>query len=125
MRRRIETRLPKVDAPMEWAVAAHNLLYTSHIPIRADGTIAAGCAGDQMELALANLRQALEAAGGSLDDVMQVQLFLIDAADFAAVNEVYQRAFAAPYPSRVTVVVSQLLVPGMRVELIASAYVDV
>jgi 2-iminobutanoate/2-iminopropanoate deaminase len=37
-------------------------------------------------------------------------------------NEVYTEYFSQPFPSRATVVVKELLSPGMRVELIAQAY---
>ncbi len=48
------------------------------------------------------------AAGGSLDDVVRVGLFLVDMDHFAAVNAVMGEYFEAPYPARSTVQVSAL-----------------
>ena len=57
---------------------------------------------------LANLRAVCEAAGGSLDEVVRVGIYLTDLSDFAAVNAVMQDYFAAPYPARSTIEVSGL-----------------
>lgn len=123
MRKKVQIpSLPDVTAPVEWAVTAGGALYTSQIPIRSDGTVETGPIERQAKQALDNLRDALKAAGGSLDDVTQVQIFLTRAEDFAVVNEVYRRYFRAPYPNRCTVVVAGLLVPGMAIELVAHAH---
>lgn len=123
MRKRVATGLPAVNAPMEWAVTAGGILYTAHIPIRPDGSVETGGIEVQTELTLRNLAQALEAAGGSRKDVTQVQVFLIETLDFPAFNDVYRRFFRAPYPNRATLVVSQLLIPGMRIEIVATAHI--
>jgi 2-iminobutanoate/2-iminopropanoate deaminase len=47
---------------------------------------------------LQNLSAVLEAGGSSLQDVVKVNIFLADMGDFAAVNEVYQKAFGEPKP---------------------------
>ena len=71
---------------------------------------------------MSDLKQAIDAAGGSLKDVAQVLIYLVDSSDGAAMNEVYQELFTPPYPSRATVIVKELMGPTMRVELIAHAY---
>ena len=76
----------------------------------------------QMRQTLSNMKQAVEAAGGTLRDVAQIVTYIVDAADAPAMNEVYKEYFAQPYPSRATVVVKELLSPGIRVELVAHAY---
>ena len=55
-----------------------------------------------------NLRAVCEAAGGSLDDVVRVGIYLVDLGDFAAVNAVMADYFSAPYPARSTIEVSGL-----------------
>jgi 2-iminobutanoate/2-iminopropanoate deaminase len=52
---------------------------------------------------LANLRRVLEAAGATLDDVVAVNAYLADPADWDAFNEVYRETFRPPYPTRTTV----------------------
>lgn len=115
--------LPKLDAPIEWAVVSGGVLYMSHIPIRRDGSVEAGPIEAQAELTFANLRGAVEAAGATMADVAQVQIFLTRDQDFAAVNAAYRRYFEPPYPNRATVTVAGLLIPGMAIEIVAQAHV--
>ena len=62
----------------------------------------------QTRQALANLAAALKDAGASLDDVVKTTVFLVDMDDFAAMNAVYERVFAAPRPARSTIGVGEL-----------------
>ena len=55
-----------------------------------------------------NLKAVAEAAGGSLADVVKVNLYLTDLANFAKVNEVMGRYFAQPYPARAAVGIAAL-----------------
>lgn len=121
MRREIDTGLPSLGQPFSWAVADGQMLYTSHGPVTPEGRILQGDITAQTGLTLQNLRRALEAAGGTLDDVLQVQLYLLDVADMKPVDAVYAEMFHAPYPSRSTAVVAALVAPGMRIELLATA----
>lgn len=117
----IETGLPRTGSPMEWATMAGGLLFTAHIPIRADGTIETGDIATQTTLTLNNLAQALSAAGLSKRDVTQVVVYLTDVNDRAAYNEIYRAFFAAPYPNRATIIAAGLAVPGMRIEMVVHA----
>ena len=47
-----------------------------------------------------NIGSILAAAGSSFDKVVKVNVYLRDIGDFAAMNEVYARYFAAPFPAR-------------------------
>jgi len=85
------------------------------------GVLAEGVAA-QADRALRNLSAVLDAAGTSLDRVVKTTVFLIDMADFAAMNEVYARHFSAPYPARSTVAV-RALPKGAAVEIEAIAMV--
>ena len=55
-----------------------------------------------------NLRAVAEAAGGSLDDVVKVTVFLTDLANFATVNAVMEEFFTPPFPARAAVGVASL-----------------
>jgi enamine deaminase RidA (YjgF/YER057c/UK114 family) len=121
VRTEIETGLPPLGQPFSWAVRNGDMVFTSHGPVTPEGKILNGDITAQTELTLANLRHAMEAAGGSLSDVCQVQLYLLDAADMKAVDVVYARIFTPPYPSRSTAIVAGLVAPGMRIELLATA----
>ncbi len=87
----------------------------------ATGEIVDGDIEKQTRQTLANLDQAIRAAGGTLSDIVQVQVFLIDKADAAGMNRVYAEFFKKPYPVRATVVVKELLAAGLRIEITATA----
>jgi 2-iminobutanoate/2-iminopropanoate deaminase len=67
-----------------------------------------------------NIRGILQAAGSSLDDVMKCNVYLRDINDFAAMSEVYETYFSAPFPARTTIEAGAL--PGgiaVEIECIA------
>jgi len=55
-----------------------------------------------------NLKAVAEAAGGSLDQIVKVSIFLTDLNDFATVNTVMETFFSKPYPARAAVGVVSL-----------------
>ena len=55
-----------------------------------------------------NLSAVAKAAGGSLNDVVKLNIFLTDLANFGTVNEVMAEYFAQPYPARAAIGVAQL-----------------
>ena len=75
----------------------------------------------QTRRTILNLDQAVRAAGGSLADIVHVQIFLVDRADAKGMNAVYAEFFKKPYPVRATVVVKELLADGLRIEMTATA----
>jgi 2-iminobutanoate/2-iminopropanoate deaminase len=62
----------------------------------------------QTHQALKNLKNSVEGAGLTLDDIIKTTLFLTNMDDFAAVNEIYMGYFAEPRPARSTVAVRGL-----------------
>ncbi|MEW6270225.1 MAG: Rid family detoxifying hydrolase [Thermodesulfobacteriota bacterium] len=88
----------------------------------ATGALVAGGVAAEARRALANLDAVLQAAGAGLASVVKTTVFLVDMADFAAMNEVYADIFSAPYPARSTVAVAALP-RGARVEIEAVARV--
>ena len=74
----------------------------------------------QTEQALRNLAAVLRGAGLTFDDVVKTTVYLVDMADFAAMNEVYARHFSASLPARTTVAAAGLP-KGARVEIDAVA----
>ena len=63
---------------------------------------------EQTEQVFRNLAAVAEAAGGSLDDLVKLTVYLTDLGDFATVNEVMARHVSEPYPARAAIGVSQL-----------------
>jgi enamine deaminase RidA (YjgF/YER057c/UK114 family) len=123
MREAVETGIPAPKSPLEWAVRADGVLYTALIATNPDGSQETGDITVQTTRTLDNLRIVLDAAGGGMADVTQVQIYLIDGADAAAMNEVYRTYFEQPYPNRATVVVAALLVPGANIEIVVHAHI--
>lgn len=99
------------------------MLFTAHGPVREDGSIDAGPVEDQARLTLSNLRRAVEAAGGTLDDVTQVLIYLTDPNDMPVIDAVYQEFFRPPFPNRSSAAVMALLGPGMKLEIVAYAMI--
>ena len=111
-------RAPAAIGPYSQAVRAGGQVFLSgQIPLDpASGQLVDGDIAAQARRVFDNLQAVCTAAGGSLDDVVRVGIYLMDMADFAAVNAVMADYFQAPYPARSTVQVSGLP-RGARVEV--------
>jgi 2-iminobutanoate/2-iminopropanoate deaminase len=72
------------------------------------GTMVGGGVAAETERVLGNLRAVLESGGASFADVVKTTVYLADMDEFAAMNEVYARAFSDPKPARSTVAVKRL-----------------
>jgi 2-iminobutanoate/2-iminopropanoate deaminase len=84
------------------------------------GTRELGDVRSETKRTFENVRAVLEAAGSSLDHVLKCNVYLRDINDFAAMNEVYETYFAAPFPARTTIQAGAL--PGgiaVEIECIA------
>jgi reactive intermediate/imine deaminase len=101
---------PAAIGPYSQAVRAGNTVFFSgQIPLDpATGNIVEGDIEAQAVRAFDNLKAVAEAAGGSLDKMVRLGLYLTDLGQFAKVNEVMQRYFSAPFPARSTIEVSAL-----------------
>ena len=101
---------PAAIGPYSQAVRAGTTVYFSgQIPLDpATGNLVEGDIAAQARRAFDNLKAVAEAAGGSLDRVVRLGLYLTDLSQFAAVNAVMQEYFAAPFPARSTIEVSGL-----------------
>ena len=115
---------PKAIGPYSQGIVANGLLFTAgQIALDpASGEVVPGGIAEQTARVLENLRAILAAAGSGLDRVVKTTVFLADMADFAAMNEVYARAFADHKPARSTVAAAGLP-RGVRVEIEAVATV--
>lgn len=100
------------------AAAPGPFVFTAGIvAIDANGdTVGPGDARAQTAYVLEVIRAIVSGAGADLSDVIQTQIFLRDLDDYAAVNEVYQQHFSAPFPARFCVQ-AQLVKPDWLVEI--------
>ena len=103
-------RAPAAIGPYSQAVRAGQTVFLSgQIPLDpVTGEVVAGDIDAQTRRAFDNLKAVCETAGGTLDDVQRLGLYLTDLSQFAAVNAVMSEYFAAPYPARSTIEVSGL-----------------
>ena len=101
---------PEAIGPYSQAVKAGNTVYLSgQIPL--DPTTMKMVEGDisaQTKRVFQNLQAVAEAADGSFNDVVKVNISLTDLNDFVAVNEVMASFFETPYPARACVQVAAL-----------------
>jgi len=75
----------------------------------------------QTRQCLENMKQVLEIAGSSLDDVVKVTVFLGNVTDYVKMNEVYKSYFPKDQPARSTAVTG-LVIPNMLIEIECIAY---
>ncbi len=101
---------PAAIGPYSQAVRAGGTVYFSgQIPLDpATGELVAGDITAQARRAFDNLKAVAEAAGGGLDDIVRVGLYVTDLSEFGQVNAVMAEYFDAPYPARSTIEVPAL-----------------
>ena len=113
---------PKAIGPYSQAVIVDGMVYTAG-QIALDpktGEVVGKTTAEQADRTLKNLAAVLEAAGSGLGLVVKTTVYLVDMADFPAMNEVYARHFGNHKPARSTVQAAALP-KGVRVEIDAIA----
>ncbi|MEO3474304.1 RidA family protein [Roseomonas sp. CAU 1739] len=103
--------------PHSQATVAGGNFYAATVALDVEGKVVGiGDIRAQTRQALTNLKHLLEAAGGSLDDVARVMIYLTDMRHFAGMNEVYREFFHGDsLPSRASVTGSMGM-PELMVE---------
>ena len=114
----ITSEAPKAIGTYSQAVKVGNTVYLSgQIPLDpATGELVAGEIRAQITRVFDNLAAVARAAGGSLQDVVKLNVFLTDLKNFPQVNEIMARYFQEPYPARAAVGVAALP-RGAQVEM--------
>lgn len=110
-RRAINTpEAPAAIGPYEQAVAVGGLVFLSgQIPLEADsGELTSPAFADQAAKVFDNLAAVAQAAGGSLEQIVKITLYLTDLSNFSTVNEIMAARFANSLPARAAVQVSAL-----------------
>jgi 2-iminobutanoate/2-iminopropanoate deaminase len=92
---------------------------------RADGTIAGiGDVEAQTRQVCENLKAAVEEAGGTLDDVVRVDVYVRNMEHFDAIHKVRREYFKAPAPASTMVEVCKMTSPDYLIEINAIAVLD-
>ncbi len=115
---------PAAIGPYSQGIKANGTVYVSgQLPINpATGEFAVGGIKEEARQSLTNISNILQSDGLSMANVVKVTVLLADINDFAAVNEVYQEFFEAPYPARSAFAVAALP-KGANIEIEAIAEV--
>lgn len=111
-------KAPQAIGTYSQAIKCNNTVYMSgQIPLVPETMVLAeGDMDVQITRVFDNLQAVAEAAGGSLQDIAKLNIFLIDLNNFALVNEVMARYFEQPYPARAAIGVASLP-KGAEVEM--------
>ena len=112
-------KAPAAIGPYSQAIRKGGTLYLSGM-VPATGELVSNDVKEQAAQALANMKAVLAEAGATPADVTKVTVFIVDMADFQAVNSVYSETFGADAPARSCVAVAALP-KGARVEIEAIA----
>ena len=100
-------RTAKAPAPKgpysQGRIGAGLLFVAGQAPFDAQGNMVGKTIAEQTRATLENVKAIVEAAGATLADVVKVNVYLTDLANFGAMNEVYASFFPDPYPARTTV----------------------
>jgi reactive intermediate/imine deaminase len=107
---------PAPRGPYSPAVRAGDFIYVSGQVPPEPGDIA-----HETSQVLSNIQKILAGCGATMADVVKCQVFLGQAGDFAAMNEVYASFFGNDKPARTTVVAGFML-PNIKIEIDAIAY---
>src|SRR5215210_3742294 len=115
-RKILTDRAPKPLGPYSQAIVAGNTVYVAgQGPFDARAGKMPASFEEQVAVTLENIKAILEAAGATLADVVKVNVYLADLANFGKMNEVYKRYFQEDYPARATV--GTQLLGGMSIEI--------
>jgi 2-iminobutanoate/2-iminopropanoate deaminase len=123
--KRISTdNAPAAFGPFCQAMVSNGMVFTSGaLPLDPEtGALVDGGIVQQTHRTLKNLQAVVEAAGASMETIIQVVIYLTNMKDFDEMNEVYASYFNDSYPARATVGVAALA-KGALVEMQAIAAV--
>jgi 2-iminobutanoate/2-iminopropanoate deaminase len=115
-------KAPTPTGPFNQAIRAGDFVFTSGQAGRNRETGKMGDIRDQARRVIANIAGVLEAAGGTLADVVKVTVFFRDPEDWKAFNEEYVKLMPEPLPARSSAFVA-LKSPDMLVEMEVVAYI--
>ena len=103
------TKAPAAIGPYSQAIEANGFVFASgQIPVNPEtGEIPAGIEA-QAEQVMKNMKNLLEAAGTSIDQVVKTCVFIKNMDDFATINGIYAKYFAKDCPARSCVEVARL-----------------
>ena len=117
-------KAPAAIGTYSQAVKASNTVYLSgQIPLIPETMELVESFEDQVHQVFKNLSAVCEAAGATLNHISKLNIFMIDLAHFATVNEIMAQYFEQPYPARAAIGVKELP-KGAQIEMDAIVSLD-
>jgi len=128
------TRVERITTDNDWfepykislAWKVGDLVFTSgQAAITEQGEIVGlGDFDAQVEQTMKNVARVLELAGSSLKDIVKVNIYVTDMTNFPKVIELREKYFSYPWPADTIVEVTALAIPGLMIEVDATAVVS-
>ena len=117
---------PKAIGPYSQAIQWGDVVFVSgQIPlIPASGKLNNKTFNDQASQVIDNLEAICEEAGGGLNNILKLTIYLTDLTKFDAVNEIMSKRFSEPFPARATLEISKLP-KGVDIEIDAILSIEV
>jgi 2-iminobutanoate/2-iminopropanoate deaminase len=123
---------PSLPAPMRegafsagtWAPAGRTVYVSGQVAMDAEGNVVGE--GDielQTETVLEHVKTVVGEAGGGMEDIVKVTVFITDMRHYDDIHEVRRRYFEEPYPASSMVEVSALIDPRLLIEIEAVAVI--
>jgi len=107
-----------------WAPQCEMLFVSGHVSQDSEGnTVAKGDIRGQTRQCLINIRDVLAAAGGTMDDIAKVTVFVTDVSKIKEIHEARSEFFKKPYPASTLVGVARLINPDWLIEIEAVAII--
>ena len=117
---------PKAIGPYSQAIQWGDVVFVSgQIPlIPSSGELNNKTFNDQASQVIDNLEAICEEAGGGLNNILKLTIYLTDLTKFDAVNEIMSKRFSEPFPARATLEISKLP-KGVDIEVDAILSIEV
>jgi len=117
---------PKAIGPYSQAIQWGDVVFVSgQIPlIPSSGELNNKTFNDQASQVIDNLEAICKEAGGDLNNILKLTIYLTDLTKFDAVNEIMSKRFSEPFPARATLEISKLP-KGVDIEIDAILSIEV
>ena len=117
-----EAQIGPAHGPYSQGIVCDHLFYTGVIGSDDTGEVVSDSVYEQTIRIFENTEALLKEAGGSLTDIINIKVYLLQMSDFDEMNRAYKEKINAdPLPARATVAVHEML-PGVKVEMVVAAY---
>jgi 2-iminobutanoate/2-iminopropanoate deaminase len=105
--------------------SGRTIYVSGQVSMDADGNVVGeGDVKLQTETVLESVKAVVEEAGGGMEDIVKVTVFILDMAHYDEIHEVRRRYFEEPYPASSMVEVSALIDPRLLIEIEAVAVIE-